>query len=335
LVDSGSNVVDLAQLGCDPEILWSTDVTGEASLVYECSRGGFSFRVPDGSGAQRDVIQINSNVPFGNPPPGTSLLFPGNLGIFANSGRGFEFDFPATLIQFLGDWPGGGAINLFDENGFGNPATTSTSFQRTPGSFRIMNWAPEEGHPGPFNFVIDSPAYDGKMILSVEGDFPDSAGTLLRFPGDLEIYANPGISGYDINIPSGHPVSPTTLIQLRAWLGDSSGSIHLFEAPGFPAGDATVMSRAGGAFMIEELTNHQQDGKTLLRIDDNRVDFSGVDGILDASSTDIMGRIYRESGRPDVPRGAFAFWIDSDDGKVYLVLDIDDTEYATEMVQSP
>ena len=60
------------------------------------------------------------------------------------------------------------------------------------------------------------------------------------------------------------------------------------------------------------------------------------EGLLDASGSDIRGKIYRQANRPgEVDPEAFAFWVDTDDGNVYLVLNVEGTVYATQMLPSP
>jgi hypothetical protein len=56
--------------------------------------------------------------------------------------------------------------------------------------------------------------------------------------------------------------------------------------------------------------------------------------LLDASKVDVMGKIFRQSDKPnpeDLHTDAFAFWQDTDDGTVYLIVNIDGVVRTTPM----
>lgn len=73
-------------------------------------------------------------------------------------------------------------------------------------------------------------------------------------------------------------------------------------------------------FTYIEYNGHSDNSKIL----DSGVEstiFNIGHGILDLGAKYIQSDVYHQSIEPDIPNDSFAFWIDSDDSKFYLILD--------------
>lgn len=57
--------------------------------------------------------------------------------------------------------------------------------------------------------------------------------------------------------------------------------------------------------------------------------------VLDVTTAEFKPRLYSASTEPDIPTGTQAYWQDTDDNKVYIILDVADTQYKTELVHTP
>jgi len=130
------------------------------------------------------------------------------------------------------------------------------------------------------------------------------------------------------------------------WFGDRAARIYLGgngfvfrdqddnDIIGFRKGEVDL-SRAGvdtSIWLAQGAAIHHDVNNKTLGIN------LGGGGLLDSSGNDIRGRIYRQPDKPlpeEVHFDAFAFWVDTDNGNVYLILNVNGAVYATQMSLSP
>ena len=342
----GENGVDLSGLACDPQILFSDTASGLARLVYECGEEAFSFRVPDGLGADSDPLRIRDGfLGVSGSQGGLIMLNPDHV-----DGNEPVIWFGPGFARFGGHSPDPDRWYFANSNDDKFLALERGILDFTGGQFGqnlndVVNFVVGQG--------VDVRTQDFQVLLGVRDGLIDLSGmsgdVVIRPKTGQQLRANDGTTELFnfaqavTELPSVFFGSPTPMLGLWfvdstatgngggiVWDGDRQewGFFGDIEAEGGflfindRRLDLSEMSGTPRIHVANDLAFSNRSGEDLLTISE---------GLLDSSKNDIKGKIYTQDGEPDIADGSFAFWEDTANGKVYTILDIGGTQFKTEM----